>query len=153
MPNASGLLRAHYAKSLSTKASSTSEAVATQALKAKRPLSPHLQIYEPQLTWVMSIAHRFTGAGLAAGVYAGGIWYAVAPFASTAVVSSVAAIPGVLLFSGKFLLSASYSYHFWNGIRHLLWDVRYGLSLKSVYATGYAVSGATLLSSLWLALL
>ena len=32
-----------------------------------RPLSPHLQIYRPQLTTVLSILHRMTGAGLAAG--------------------------------------------------------------------------------------
>ena len=32
-----------------------------------RPLSPHLQIYKPQITSVMSILHRFTGIGLAAG--------------------------------------------------------------------------------------
>lgn len=37
------------------------------AAKAQRPVSPHLKIYQPQLTWVMSIAHRATGAGLAAG--------------------------------------------------------------------------------------
>ena len=34
--------------------------------RAKRPLSPFM-IYQPQLTWYMSFAHRVTGAGLAAG--------------------------------------------------------------------------------------
>ena len=32
-----------------------------------RPISPHFTIYQPQLTWYMSIAHRITGAALAVG--------------------------------------------------------------------------------------
>ena len=32
-----------------------------------RPLSPHLQIYRPQLTAVLSILHRLTGVALAPG--------------------------------------------------------------------------------------
>ena len=30
----------------------------------ERPLSPHLFIYKPTLTMLMSIAHRITGAAL-----------------------------------------------------------------------------------------
>ena len=33
----------------------------------KRPLSPHLQVYKPQITSVLSILHRVTGAALAVG--------------------------------------------------------------------------------------
>ncbi len=33
-----------------------------------RPLSPHLQVYRPQLTSVLSIVHRMTGVALAAGM-------------------------------------------------------------------------------------
>ena len=32
-----------------------------------RPLSPHLQVYKPQLTTFMSITHRATGIALAVG--------------------------------------------------------------------------------------
>ena len=32
-----------------------------------RPLSPHLQVYKPQLTSVLSITHRATGVALAVG--------------------------------------------------------------------------------------
>ena len=35
--------------------------------KSQRPLSPHLQIYRPQLTSVLSITHRATGIVLAVG--------------------------------------------------------------------------------------
>ena len=33
----------------------------------KRPLSPHLQIYQPQLTSLMSILHRLSGVFLSLG--------------------------------------------------------------------------------------
>ena len=33
----------------------------------QRPLSPHLSIYKPMLTMMMSIVHRITGAALYAG--------------------------------------------------------------------------------------
>ena len=39
----------------------------SSAAKSKRPLSPHLQIYKPQFTSVLSITHRLTGIALAAG--------------------------------------------------------------------------------------
>ena len=35
---------------------------------AARPLSPHLQIYRPMLTMMMSIMHRITGIGLYFGI-------------------------------------------------------------------------------------
>ncbi|HQY74891.1 MAG TPA: succinate dehydrogenase, cytochrome b556 subunit, partial [Aestuariivirga sp.] len=35
---------------------------------AARPLSPHLQIYRPMLTMMMSIMHRITGVGLYFGI-------------------------------------------------------------------------------------
>ncbi|RLA13585.1 MAG: succinate dehydrogenase, cytochrome b556 subunit, partial [Gammaproteobacteria bacterium] len=34
-----------------------------------RPLSPHLQIYKPQLTSVLSITHRGTGVFLTLGAF------------------------------------------------------------------------------------
>ncbi|KAJ3043079.1 cytochrome b subunit of succinate dehydrogenase, Sdh3p, partial [Rhizoclosmatium hyalinum] len=33
----------------------------------KRPISPHLFIYQPQLTWYLSMFHRITGAAVGAG--------------------------------------------------------------------------------------
>jgi succinate dehydrogenase / fumarate reductase cytochrome b subunit len=39
-------------------------------LRGNRPLSPHLQIYKPMLTMMMSIVHRITGAALYFGTMA-----------------------------------------------------------------------------------
>lgn len=115
----------------------------------QRPVSPHLSIYEPQLTWVMSIFHRITGAGLAAGVYLGSLSYLSAGLPSSAgVVATVASMPAVVTFAGKALTAAPLAYHTCNGVRHLLWDFGYFLSLKQVYSTGYAVGGASTLLTL-----
>ena len=39
-----------------------------------RPLSPHLQIYRPQLTSMLSILHRATGIALAVGALYLAVW-------------------------------------------------------------------------------
>jgi len=36
------------------------------AQRLKRPSSPHFTIYQPQLTWIGSIANRATGGALSA---------------------------------------------------------------------------------------
>lgn len=93
------------------------------AAKIGRPLSPHITIYEPQLTWLMSIAHRVTGAGLATGIYAFGLYYAVAvPEAVTTTVANwiVSDVPSALVFAGKYVVAAPFLYHSFNGIRHLV---------------------------------
>lgn len=33
-----------------------------------RPISPHLQIYKPQLTWLISGAHRIVGVAMSGGL-------------------------------------------------------------------------------------
>ncbi len=88
-----------------------------------RPLSPHLTIYEPQLTWLMSIGHRVTGAALSTGIYAFGLYYAlVDPVSITASAANWIAhdAPLALVVAGKYVLAAPFVYHTLNGIRHLV---------------------------------
>ena len=118
-----------------------------------RPLSPHLQVYRPQLTSVMSIMHRASGAVLATGSLLVALWL-VALAAGTTVFNPVAdAIQhplGQLVVLGY---SLALVYHGLNGIRHLMWDLRIGLEIKQVYQSGYLVIGLTVLvtATLWLA--
>jgi len=118
-----------------------------------RPLSPHLQVYRPQLTSVMSIMHRASGAVLATGSLLVALWL-VALAAGTTVFNPVAdAIQhplGQLVVLGY---SLALVYHGLNGIRHLMWDLRIGLEIKQVYQSGYLVLGLTVLvtATLWLA--
>ena len=118
-----------------------------------RPLSPHLQVYRPQLTSVMSIMHRASGAVLATGSLLVALWL-VALAAGTTVFNPVAdAIQhplGQLVVLGY---SLALVYHGLNGIRHLMWDLRIGLEIKQVYQSGYLVLGLTVLvtAMLWVA--
>jgi succinate dehydrogenase / fumarate reductase cytochrome b subunit len=104
-----------------------------------RPLSPHLQVYRPQLTSVLSIAHRISGVALCAGVIALTIWLmALADGAqSFARVSTIlGSVLGQLVL---FVFTLALFYHLCNGIRHLFWDAGYGFELSTVYASGKAV--------------
>ena len=106
---------------------------------AERPLSPHLQIYKPQLTSVLSITHRGTGIFLALGALFLSCWLlaiANGPEAYTALQNHITAWYGqIVLFAWVFSLY----YHLCNGIRHLFWDMGRGLEIKTTYMSGYAV--------------
>ena len=118
-----------------------------------RPLSPHLQVYRPQLTSVMSIMHRASGAVLATGSLFVALWL-VALAAGVAVFNPVAdAMQHPLGQLVVFGYSLALVYHGLNGIRHLMWDLRIGLEIKQVYQSGYLVLGLTVLvtATLWLA--
>ena len=118
-----------------------------------RPLSPHLQVYRPQLTSVMSIMHRASGAVLATGSLLVALWL-VALAAGAAAFNLLAdAMQHPLGQLVMFGYSLALVYHGLNGIRHLMWDLRIGLEIKQVYQSGYLVLGLTFLvtAALWLA--
>ena len=118
-----------------------------------RPLSPHLQVYRPQLTSVLSILHRLSGLLLGLGTIAlvgwlmaaagGGHSFKIAQFAA-------GSIPGRILLFGWTL---SLVYHLLNGIRHLVWDTGRGLEIHQVYWSGRLVVAATIVLTLaiWIA--
>ena len=111
----------------------------------QRPLSPHLQIYQRQLTSVLSFLHRATGVLLGVAAFAVVVWlFAVAGDGEDlARFNELAASPlGVTLLLAA---TASLSYHLLNGIRHLLWDIGWGFELPKVYASGWTVVGLALL--------
>ncbi|WP_022727863.1 succinate dehydrogenase, cytochrome b556 subunit [Fodinicurvata sediminis] len=103
-----------------------------------RPLSPHLQVYKPQITSVMSILHRITGVALAVGTLLLIYWLAAAaggPESYAAAQSFIASPIGLILLFGWTL---AFFYHLCNGIRHLFWDAGYGFELPTVYKSGWA---------------
>ncbi len=109
----------------------------------KRPLSPHLQVYKPQLTSMLSILHRLTGVALAAGTLLL-VWWLVAAAAGPEAFGTVQAFVGSWL--GRLLLlgwTFALLYHLCNGVRHLVWDVGWGFELTQVYASGWIVVGAS----------
>ena len=113
----------------------------------KRPLSPHLQVYRPQITTVLSILHRATGVFNALGALLLAVWLlALAANADTYDCAQylLSSLPGQLVLAA-FMFSLIY--HFFNGIRHLLWDTGWGYELPKVYASGYTVVILSLLST------
>ncbi len=107
--------------------------------KHERPLSPHLQVYRWQITMTLSILHRATGVALAIGAF-GLVWWllsvAAGPEAHAQFVGVATSVVGrVLLFGFSFCLA----YHFFNGIRHLLWDIGWGFEIPQLYASGWTV--------------
>ncbi|PFH50971.1 hypothetical protein AMATHDRAFT_75266 [Amanita thiersii Skay4041] len=120
--------------------------------RLNRPSSPHMTIYQPQLTWIASIANRFTGVGLSVLLYGFSLAYLVAPgtFDSAHIIEFVAGLPDGVKYAGKAILAAPFTFHSFNGLRHLGWDMGKFLSVKSAYSTGYVVLGATALSTAYL---
>ncbi len=110
-----------------------------------RPLSPHLQIYRPQITSVLSITHRATGIVLSLGVVLLIVWLmaaAVGPDYYDDIQACAGSWLGYLFLFG---FSACLFYHLLNGIRHLFWDVGRGFELETVTRTGWAVLFGTVL--------
>ncbi|MCC7282373.1 MAG: succinate dehydrogenase, cytochrome b556 subunit [Acetobacteraceae bacterium] len=114
-----------------------------------RPLSPHLQVYRPQITTVMSIMHRITGVGLGLGALVLACWL-VAAAGSAELFARVqwflGSWLGVLLLLGW---TAALAFHFCNGIRHLWWDTCRGFSIRQVNESGMiALAAAAVLTVL-----
>lgn len=117
--------------------------MADPTVRRERPLSPNIQIYRPQLTSVLSIVNRITGVVLSGGAVLLVVWLVAAasgPRAFGAVQAVVASWLGqILLFACTF----AFFVHLCGGIRHLVWDTVHGFELRSIYLSGWAVVGAS----------
>jgi len=106
---------------------------------SKRPLSPHLQIYRPQLTSMTSILTRITGNAVPIGAILI-VWWLLAAatgpeyfdFANRVVTS---------WFGDLVMLGSLWAiwYHFLAGLRHLYWDSGRGLDIPTAEKLGWAV--------------
>ncbi len=113
-----------------------------------RPLSPHLQVYRPQLTSLLSILHRITGIVLAVGTLLL-VWWLMAAATGTGAYDTVQSVIGSWI--GRLLLlgwTYALFYHLCNGIRHLFWDAGQGFELTTAYRTGWFVVGASVVLTL-----
>lgn len=113
-----------------------------------RPISPHLQVYRPQLTSVLSIFHRITGVFISLGIPFLVYWvWTFAQGPEDYVAGRVffgSFIGRIFLFSWTFC----FFYHLCNGIRHLFWDTGRGLELVDVYRSGWLVVVAAVVMTL-----
>jgi succinate dehydrogenase (ubiquinone) cytochrome b560 subunit len=125
--------------------------------RSLRPNSPHLTIYQPQVTWYLSILTRMTGVGLSVLFYGWAITYFALPyttvgqaFTSAHLVQYAALAPFWLKVGLKAPIAFAMSFHSYNGLRHLAWDIGYGLSMKGVYMGAYIVLGASVATTAYL---
>ena len=113
----------------------------------QRPLSPHLHIYRPQITSVLSILHRITGVILGLGAVLLAVWITMIA-AGLESYQQMRAITGSWWgFVGILGFGFALYYHLFNGIRHLVWDMGYGFDLKSMAITGWSVVIASVIAT------
>ncbi|NRB10673.1 MAG: succinate dehydrogenase, cytochrome b556 subunit [Rickettsiaceae bacterium] len=105
-------------------------------LPKKRPLSPHLTIYKPQISSILSIGHRLSGIGLFVTLSALIWWFILWVFnkfdPDYLDIFESNIVIGILV-----LVSYAFFYHLCTGIRHLFWDIGKGFSICCVHYTGW----------------
>jgi succinate dehydrogenase / fumarate reductase cytochrome b subunit len=106
--------------------------------RVERPLSPHLQIYRPQLTSITSILTRITGNALIVGV-ALAVWWLLAAAVSDEYFATAHWVAtswlGDLVFAGS---AWAVWYHYLAGLRHLYFDAGHGLDIATAEKLGWA---------------
>jgi succinate dehydrogenase / fumarate reductase cytochrome b subunit len=105
--------------------------------QAKRPVSPHLQVYRWSVTMASSILHRATGVALGAGTLLL-TWWLLAAATSDEAFALVQLCMGSVL--GQLVMLGfvwALTYHLFNGVRHLVWDMGYGFEMKTARISGW----------------
>jgi succinate dehydrogenase / fumarate reductase cytochrome b subunit len=120
---------------------------------AARPLSPHLQIYRPEINMVMSIMHRVTGGALYFGtvLLVWWLWAAASgPGHFNFVDGLWSSFPGRLILFGY---TWAFIHHALGGIRHLIWDTGRGLDIESVDRLSWLtlIGSVALTTVVWIA--
>ncbi|MEM9026937.1 MAG: succinate dehydrogenase, cytochrome b556 subunit [Pseudomonadota bacterium] len=117
-----------------------------------RPLSPHLQVYTPEINMVMSIVHRITGVALYAGTLLLA-WWLIAAATSPESFALVSELFGSIL--GRVVLIGytwALLHHMFGGIRHFVWDTGRGFGLAYVDAMCWAtlIGSVGITAAIWL---
>jgi len=117
--------------------------------RVERPLSPHLQIYRPQLTSITSILTRITGNGLIVGVMLA-VWWLFAAAISPEYFALANAVATSWFGDLVFTASAwAVWYHYLAGLRHLYFDAGHGLEIATAEKLGWGIiAGSFILTAL-----
>jgi succinate dehydrogenase / fumarate reductase cytochrome b subunit len=127
------------------------DARASVAARRPRPLSPHLQIYKPMLTMMMSIIHRITGAALYVGTLLLA-WWLIAAASGPNAYADLEWFIGTWI--GRLILLGytwALLHHMLGGIRHLIWDTLHGFepAEREMLALATLVGSIALTVILW----
>ncbi len=102
----------------------------------KQPLSPHLSIYRWQVTNTLSTLHRLSGLLLFLAALDFAVWLGSIALGSDSYNYIKKIYSSNLLMLIWLLVSLSFFYHLFNGIRHLSWDIGKGFEESQVKWTG-----------------
>ena len=119
----------------------------------QRPISPHISIYKPMLTMMMSIVHRITGIALYLGTLLL-VWWLIAAASGPTAYAHVQAF--TTSFIGRLIVFGytwALLHHMLSGIRHFFWDLGYGFKPNEREALTWAalIGGISLTVLLWIA--
>ncbi len=120
--------------------------------RGNRPLSPHLQIYRPQLTSMTSILTRITGNALLVAALLIVWWFLAASYSEEYFNLANAVITSWFGDLVMFLSLWAIWYHLLAGLRHLWWDSGRGLELEEAEKLGWVVIGGSVVLTILTAL-
>ncbi|MEQ8746135.1 succinate dehydrogenase, cytochrome b556 subunit [Pyruvatibacter sp.] len=124
-----------------------------EAAARQRPLSPHLGIYKPLMSMMMSIVHRITGVALFFGTLILAWWLAAAAIGPDAYATFMATADSTIGRLVLFGYTWALIHHMLGGLRHFLWDSGHGFALRTVdvLAWGTLICSITLTLVIWFA--
>ena len=108
-------------------------------MKKNLPISPHLQIYKPQITSLLSITHRITGFGLNLALILLSLWIISFGLGSDVYANFVTIFETIFVKIIIYFIVLGISYHALNGIRHILWDFGFMISNKAALVSGLVI--------------
>ncbi|KLU85016.1 succinate dehydrogenase cytochrome B subunit [Magnaporthiopsis poae ATCC 64411] len=149
-------LQSSQARPLTTKLTQAENDALLAEQRLRRPVSPHLGIYDYKQTFFGgSIWQRITGTFLSATLYGFGAAYLAAPLTgwhleSASIAAAVGAWPAFAKGGLKFLIAWPFTFHSFNGVRHLVWDTARGFERTGLKALSRYVWVASVLSAVGL---
>ena len=103
------------------------------------PISPHLSIYKPQITSILSISHRITGVFQSLGLLIIILLLLSLFLGENSHAFFMLFINSLIGKAFLFFYVLSLCYHLFNGIRHIIWDFGFGFEIKNVYYSGIII--------------
>ena len=114
-----------------------------------RPLSPHLQVYRPMYTMVLSMSHRISGVFQSVGMLLLAYWLVAAASGADAYATAAKLFGSPLVKLAIVGWIVAFWFHLFAGLRHLVWDAGYGFEKRTARRSARLVVVLASLASLF----
>ncbi|EXJ82736.1 hypothetical protein A1O3_06551 [Capronia epimyces CBS 606.96] len=120
-----------------------------------RPTSPHLSIYQPQITWYSGALMRNCAILITAPVYIFGAAYLVSPLLgwhldTASLVDWFGGLSASTRLAVKAFFGWPFMFHIIHGSRHLIWDTGAMLTNRQVQVSGWLGLGLSVVATVGL---